>query len=64
MRVIEGTRLDVVLLSGELLDACLADDLPRAHQLAAYAFPDDFAGRCEWLRMRRDQVLADPAWEP
>ena len=64
MSVIKGTRLDLVVLSGELLDACLADDLPRAHRLAAFAFPDDLARRCEWMSIRRSEVLADPAWEP
>ncbi|HEY1535389.1 MAG TPA: GNAT family N-acetyltransferase, partial [Polyangiaceae bacterium] len=57
-------RLDLVLLSGQLIDALLADDLRNARQLAEFAFPDDFARDCEWMSMRRDQVLADPAWEP
>ena len=65
MSVIKGTRLDLVVLNGELLDACLAGDLPRAHQLARFAFPDDFPSLArELISMRRAQVLADPAWEP
>jgi len=66
MSVIRGPRLDLVVLSGELLDACLADDLPRAHQLAAFAFPDEYFPRLggEWISRRRSQVLADAAWEP
>lgn len=64
MSVIEARRLDLVVLSGELLDACLADDMPRARQLAAFAFPNDLARRCEWMSIRRNEVLADPAWEP
>ena len=62
--VIQGPRLDLVLLSGALLDACLADDLPRAHQLAEFAFPDGLARDDECVGLRRSQVLADPAWEP
>jgi RimJ/RimL family protein N-acetyltransferase len=66
MSVIRGPRLDLVVLSGELLDACLADDLPRAHQLAAFAFQDEYFPRLggEWISIRRSQVLADAAWEP
>ena len=63
-RVIRAPRLDLVVLSGELIDALLADDLPRARELAAFSFPDDFARQCEWLSVRRSQVLADPTWEP
>jgi [ribosomal protein S5]-alanine N-acetyltransferase len=62
--VIQGPRLDLVLLSGALLDACLADDLPRAHQLAEFAFPDDLARNDEWIKIRRSQVVADAAWGP
>jgi RimJ/RimL family protein N-acetyltransferase len=64
MRVIRGTSLDLVLLSGGLIDALLADDLRRARQLAEFAFPDELARDCEWMSMRRNQVLADSAWEP
>ena len=64
--VIQGPRLDLVVLSGELLDACLADDLPRARQLADFALTDNFAQHYEreWIILRRRQVLDDPAWEP
>lgn len=63
--VIQGTRLDLVVLAGELLDACLAEDLPRARQLAEFTFPDDFPRHArELISMRRRQVLADPAWAP
>jgi ribosomal-protein-alanine N-acetyltransferase len=62
--VIHGPRLDLVLLAGAVLDACLAHDLSRAHQLAGFAFPDEFARDDEWVRLRRSQVVADPAWEP
>jgi [ribosomal protein S5]-alanine N-acetyltransferase len=62
--VIQGPRLDLVVPPGALLDACLAGDLPRAHQLAAFAFPDEFPRDYEWIAIRRRQVLADPAWEP
>jgi RimJ/RimL family protein N-acetyltransferase len=65
MSVIKGRRLDLVVLSAELLDACLANDLPRAHQLATFVFPDEFPlGARELISMRREQVLADAAWEP
>lgn len=62
--VIQGPRLDLILLPGELLDALLVDDLPRARQLAAFAFPDGFVREDPWVRLRRNQVLADPAWQP
>ena len=62
--MIQGPRLDLVLLSGELLDAYLDGDLARAHQLAEFAFPDEFGRDDEWLGKRRAQVLADPAWAP
>jgi [ribosomal protein S5]-alanine N-acetyltransferase len=62
--VIQGPRLDLIVLPGALLDACLANDLSRAHQLAEFALPDEFLGECEWNGIRRNQVLADPAWEP
>jgi hypothetical protein len=62
--VIRAPRLDLVVMSGALLDACLANDLARAHELAEFAFPDDFARDDEWVAVRRSQVVADPAWEP
>lgn len=61
---IVGPRLDLVVLPGALLDACLAGDLPRVHQLAEFALPHDFPCENEWLGVRRGQVLADPAWQP
>jgi [ribosomal protein S5]-alanine N-acetyltransferase len=63
-RLIQGPRLDLVLLSGAVLDACLAEDLRGAHRLAGFAFPDGFARDDEWVGLRRKQVLADPAWAP
>jgi RimJ/RimL family protein N-acetyltransferase len=63
-RVIRAPRLDLVVLSGELIDALLADDLGRARKLAVFTFPDDYARRDQWLSVRRGQVLADPTWEP
>ncbi len=62
--VIQGPRLDLVVLPGALLDACLAGDRARAHQLAEFSFPDTFPRDYDWIDMRRSQVLADPAWEP
>jgi len=62
--VIQGPRLDLVVLPGAFLDAYLADDLPRAHRLAGFDFPDGFARGDAWIGIRRNQVLADPAWEP
>jgi ribosomal-protein-alanine N-acetyltransferase len=66
MTVIQAPRLDLVLLSGELLDAILADDLSRAHQLVPFTFPDEHFPRLggEWIGRRRNQVLADATWEP
>ncbi|MEO8180886.1 MAG: GNAT family N-acetyltransferase [Deltaproteobacteria bacterium] len=64
MGVIQGPRLDLVVLPGALLDACLANDRARARELATFTFPDDFPGDNEWVGIRRSQVLADPTWEP
>lgn len=61
---IAGPRLDLVVIPGDVLDACLAGDLPRARRLATFAFPDSFPRDYEWIDMRRSQVLADPTWEP
>jgi ribosomal-protein-alanine N-acetyltransferase len=61
---ISGPRLDLVLLSGAVLDALLAGDGPRAERLAGFAFPDEFARDDEWVARRRDQVRADPTWAP
>lgn len=62
--MIHGPRLDLVLLTGAVLDALLADDLSRARELAGFAFPEGFARADEWVERRRQQVLADPAWAP
>jgi RimJ/RimL family protein N-acetyltransferase len=62
--VIQGPRLDLVLFSGALLDACLANDRARVRELAAFTVPDEFPGRYEWIELRRDQVRADPTWAP
>jgi RimJ/RimL family protein N-acetyltransferase len=62
--VISGPRLDLILLSSDVLDAFLAGDRPRAERLAGFAFPDEFARDEEWVARRRDQVRADPSWAP
>lgn len=62
--IIRGQRLDLVVLPGAMLDACLAGERSRARQFAEFSFPDEFPGEYPWTRARRDQVLADPAWEP
>jgi [ribosomal protein S5]-alanine N-acetyltransferase len=62
--VIQGPRLDLVVLSAALLDALLANDRPRAQQLAEFAVAEEFPGDDEWVGIRRSQVLADPTWEP
>jgi ribosomal-protein-alanine N-acetyltransferase len=63
-QVIHGPRLDLVLLSGALLDALLANDRQRAQDLAEFALADEFPGDDEWVGKRRSQVVADPTWEP
>ena len=63
-KLIQGPRLDLVLLSGAVLDACLSGDLARAQQLAGFVLPDNFARDDEWVGLRRKQVLDDPTWEP
>lgn len=61
--IIHGPRLDLVLLPGDVLDACIAGDLALAAKLAGFAPPAEFADD-EWVAMRRNQVLADPNWAP
>jgi ribosomal-protein-alanine N-acetyltransferase len=61
---IQGPRLDLVVLPGALLDACLAGDLPRARQLVWFAFPDEFLLAGGLMHVRRSEVVADPTWEP
>jgi RimJ/RimL family protein N-acetyltransferase len=63
-RVLRGARLDLALLPGDVLDACLADELERAQRLAGFTLQEDFGRADEWVGKRRDQVLADPSWEP
>jgi RimJ/RimL family protein N-acetyltransferase len=63
-RVIAAPRLDLAVLPGALLDACLAGDLAAARKHADFLVPDDFDTADEWIGLRRAQVLADPAWEP
>jgi hypothetical protein len=53
-----------VVLSGAFLDACLAGDRLRAQRLVEFSFPEEFPGDDPWVGKRREQVLADPAWEP
>jgi ribosomal-protein-alanine N-acetyltransferase len=62
--VIQGPRLDLVVLSGALLDACLADDRARVREVATFTVPDEFPGDDEWIGKRRSQVIADPTWAP
>jgi [ribosomal protein S5]-alanine N-acetyltransferase len=60
---IQGPRLELMVLPGAMLDALVARDLARARELAPFSFPDELMAD-EWLRLRREQVLADPSWEP
>jgi ribosomal-protein-alanine N-acetyltransferase len=62
--LISGPRLELVLLSGDVLDAFLAGDRPHAERLAGFVFPDEFARDDEWVARRRGQVRADPTWAP
>jgi [ribosomal protein S5]-alanine N-acetyltransferase len=63
-RVIHTERLDLALLSGEFLDACLAGQRDRARQVVEFTFHDAFPNDYPWIARRRNQVLMDPSWEP
>ena len=63
---IRSERLDLILLSAELIDAVLSAEPQRASALAQFRFPDGFpdGGDREFLRFRRAQLAADPSWAP
>lgn len=58
-------RLELVALPLPLLEALVAGDLARAAALASYPIQaGTFAGDVHVLRLRRDQLRADPTLEP
>ena len=62
---IRTARLDLLPLSLPLLEALVAGDLARAGDLAPYPIEADTFGDDELvLRLRRDQLRADPSEEP
>lgn len=63
---VRSERLDLPLLSSELLDALIDADRGSIERLAAYAIPTGFPDddQRELLRFRRGQLQADPARYP
>ena len=65
---IRSLRLDLVVLSPQLMDALIANDRSTAQKLAAFSMPDDFfsteEGDINFLKLRREQVQRDPTWAP
>ncbi len=70
-----SVRLDLVLMTPELLDAFIARDRERARALAPFAFPDEFPGdgavvephsvpALRLIEFRRGQIANDPSWTP
>ena len=63
--IVTTPRLDLVPLPLPLLEALVAGDLPAAAALAPYPLDErTFAGDQYVLRLRRDQLRADPAELP
>jgi ribosomal-protein-alanine N-acetyltransferase len=65
---IRSPRLDLVVLSPQIMDALIADDRDAAQHLVDFLLPDDFfpvpRTDVDFLKMRREQVRCDPAWAP
>lgn len=63
--IVSTERLELVPLPLPLLEALVAGELARARALAPYALGEGpFAGDEHVLRLRRDQLRADPSEEP
>lgn len=64
--VIRGERVDLVLLSGVVIDAVISGRLARAESMVDFSFPASFPdeGELELLRFRRAQLRATPSWAP
>jgi RimJ/RimL family protein N-acetyltransferase len=66
--VIRAARLDLVLITPDLMRAILAADWPQAARMLAADIPQEFqAGDWQWLGGRPDRAEADPevmAWLP
>ncbi|MEM7412209.1 MAG: GNAT family protein [Myxococcota bacterium] len=64
MAEISTRRLRLRTLSPECLRASLSGDRPRAENLLGASLPGDWPDDPELLRIRLEQVEADPTWEP
>jgi RimJ/RimL family protein N-acetyltransferase len=62
--IIRSVRLDLVPLPPDFLEATLAGDRGRLDALLAAAVPEDWPPPGGLLRMRLDQLRADPAIQP
>jgi ribosomal-protein-alanine N-acetyltransferase len=64
--VIHGENVDLVLLSGDVIDAVVSGKLERAESMVDFTFPEGFpdVGDLQLLRFRRAQLKATPSWAP
>lgn len=63
--MIQAPRLDLVVMSPELMRALLAADWDQAGQLLGARIPGEWRGEdWQWLGQRADQVEADPSAMP
>ena len=61
---IEPPRLDLVALYVKRIEALLTGDHEVVSGICGFRYSSDWRGAEWWLRMRRDCLLADPAFEP
>lgn len=62
--IIRSPRLDLVPLTRDFLEVTLAGERSRLEALLSAAVPEDWPPHGGLLRMRLDQLRADPALEP
>lgn len=62
--VIKSSRLDLILLQPDLLRLSLAGNATAVEQLLALAVPQDWYHAHELIRIRLQQITAEPAYGP
>ena len=64
MHIIETDRLRLQLMTLEFFDFCLAGDREAAERLAGVSIADDWLAESGYVKMRREQLAADPSYGP
>lgn len=64
MHLIQTERLNLLVMTVEFLNLCHEGNLVGAEEYAGVAIPDDWMQCTDYMKRRRDQLIADPAYGP